>query len=103
MISVILRRKGWCGHSYVANGEISDSSALWHLFEEPALEFLHCLKREQPGLEFEARLRVVHSYVNDDFVPELRLTILSSNDQELAQQLLQAFVDAHAYLLTEDE
>lgn len=103
MIAVFLERQGFQGHSYCAHGEIVGSLALWRILKEPALEFLQRLKWEHPGLEFNARVQVVHSYVNDGFSPELTLTILSSNHLNLAQPLLQQFIDTHAHLVTGQE
>ncbi|MBA2681082.1 MAG: hypothetical protein H0U76_22130 [Ktedonobacteraceae bacterium] len=100
MIAVLLEREGFQDHSYCAYGEIQGASTLWRLLKEPALEFLHRLKYECPGLEFKARVHVIHHYMNDGLVPELVLTIFSSTDLDLAQSLLQKFVDTHAHLVT---
>ncbi|GHP00631.1 hypothetical protein KSF_106780 [Reticulibacter mediterranei] len=103
MIAVDLERQGLQGHSYCAHGEIAGSTELWYLLKEPALAFLHCLKYEYPHLEFQVRIRVRPSYINDGFVPEVALTLLSSNDGTLAASLLQQFVAAHAHLVTGEE
>src|SRR5690349_2591476 len=96
MIAVLLERQGLQDHSYSIHGEIAESLALWRILKEPALVFLHRLKREYPELDFEARIQLVCSDGNESFLPELTFTILSSNCLDLAQSLLQQFVETHA-------
>lgn len=98
-IAVILERRGFDDHTY----KIADSFAsfgLWSILEGPAMAFIQRMKREHPRLAFQAKIKVVESYVNDGFVPELELEMLFSNEPDLAKTLLEQFIKEHEHLVT---
>ena len=101
MISVILERSGHVDHSYAVDGKYYSSLGLWRILNDPAMTFLNRMKREYPRLAFKARIKLIEGYINDEFVPELSLELLSSNDSNLAQRLLQQFVNNNQHLVSE--